>query len=484
MTLKRGFAVLAATLLVLVAGPAAALAQTPTTTPATTEPPAETPPPTQATIVTNPASVEVDFGHDWGLETRTVLVTLSQAFEGDVAAGLVVLPTRSDKKKTIPNWMVSVENAETGYPNERLLTISVNLNAKPPQGTEPVELRAGIYEGIVRLRAGDATATLPLKLTVQSRGPVRAWMILFGGLIVGWLFKWWSDTGKRMAVVVRRQQAIERRLRGLVMDLPPAFRVKRDTLREKVDAFDADGAEQLLTELEGELEETAALARIVDELRDQIQKQRGYLDEDWNRTRGEIPGLELDLIEEALRISDATKRKEAIASAESIIDDVDRVLRKQGETPSPALYQESRVAKKLAAALGSKVTLRARATPLPKPGDLVSGTRGTQAKDAWWQKAGKAVGAFLTWPFKGGRQRLLTQVLPALIGLGTFAILAFAGLDSQYYKDLSFGDGDFVDWFALFLWGFAAVATGKTITDFFGQVSTGMSGRSGVTTGG
>lgn len=436
------------------------------------------PPPegNELTISASPASLEIDFGHEWNAERRTVLVTLSGPFTDEVAADVVVQPTREDNKEALPAEVISITVTETGYDSERLIAVTVNPRNIASAGLGQSKPQPGVFEGIIRLRAGTATSTLPLKITLQGEPPWGAWVLIFAGLIMGWVFKWWGDTGKKMAVIVRRQQGVESRLRGLIGDLPKTFRDTREELQESVEAFDAGAAEVALQKLEQGLDDMLEVAGTVDRLRKQIRDHVALTQEERNSGKESVPELETDLLDGALRVRATSELKREVAAAQAVIDDVDRVLRSSGEAPNLGIYQ-TETAKKLVSALGKKVSRtaarRGRAQVESEEKEKAERRAPTRSR---LKKVLLILAKPFVWTFGGGRQRLLTRVLPAAIGLATFVIFAFIGLQSQYYENVSFGEGAFVDWLGLFLWGFAAVATGKTVTDFFGQVSSGAGG--------
>jgi len=445
---------------------------------------------TPADLIATPAAITVTILAHQKSQPVSVAIIASHAIPAADQLGASVLGdfVRDDSAARIPAsaMQVSVTRDKTDPTNESfVLTLTPDLS-----GVDP-----GKYSGSIRVAGtGVNPLVVPVTMSIQGGSWFGALALLLFGLLVGWVLKWYTDAGSKLAAETHRYNSVLRKIGDIPTANLPKFIL--DELGDVIQGFNAADQARVdasLTLLEGQVGGLAAVTDSVGHLRDSIQahdseiQQRGL-------PFGRIPENERrrlnDTLNEAADLTTAkTELSDLLACATSItvclqnaadaghaavltLYDQDRfteALTQFNNLPAPAPSAGPPAAAVAAAAGGAANPVRLQSlltkgryleAVLTTPaGARPPAAPGAAAAPQAMQQTGAAAAwrAFLGW-------------LPLIIGIVTAIIIALIGLKTQWASNLTFGSGGVTDDVALFLWGVAAFVTGKTLSDFLSTV--------------
>jgi hypothetical protein len=408
--------------------------------------------------------IELPLGTDRHAAKRAYAVQAASA----LSTGAVLTVTtvadlvREDSKSSISRSSVTGSISAVGS-SGTLFSLSVTVD---PAGT-----KAGVYSGSLLVSGEGVTATsIPIEVTLKDGPSVKAYALLAVGLILGYVLKWYSDTGKKLGAAAKRVRLLRRRLSGIDDSLVPlSYQQLLDSARDSFFHWDSQAAEDTLKSAEGSLDDAVAAARVASRIRDQLAGQGKALAKSPPELRvrfEHIVELERDALDEALG---APTVGDARSGLDTLFEQVRSINRLALEYPKDLslepvvqLFEQGAFAQALAkyreVRPGADSETLLRAAPAAK-----FFTRGGRQAIAVGKRFAELV-ARIALPFATA-ETFFTQVLPFIVGLITVGLIALYGLQTQYLNSDSFGAAA-TDWLGLFLWGAAASVTGKTLADF------------------
>jgi hypothetical protein len=445
-----------------------------------------------ADLTANPSAITVNIPARHQISTVSTEVIASQAIPDNVTLGGYLLGDliRDDSAARISPSALAInlikDHSDTSG-ESFTLTITPDLS-----GIEP-----GRYTGTIRV-TGPGVNPLLVPVTISIQGGTWYWVLfwLLLGLVVGWLLKWYPTTGSKLAADTRRYSSIRREIAGMsAADIP---RCVIDELGNVIQGFDnADEAtvNQALTSLEGQVGDLRFVTDVVAQLRDAISAHESEIQKQ-GLSEDQIPVNERRRLNDALNeAADLTTARASLKSlldfsnaitsclqnasdlaSRTALDDFNRNLfdaglaaagkvtgaAGAGSPPGSAAATDGgaidagRLQTLLLTGREMKKALDSPPGTLPPPSPPMPATRSRAEK--WRQRIGSL------W-------RHVLGMLPVLIGLITVFLIALVGLQSQYATNQTFGSGGAIDYTVVFLWGVAALVTGKTVTDFLSNAA-------------
>lgn len=440
---------------------------------------------TPADLTATPAAITIAVPAQQQSQPVSVEIIASQAIPTTDKLGASMLGdlVRDDSAARIPRSAVrvSVMPDTTDPTNESfVLTVTPNLGGVSP----------GRYSGNIRVTGASVNPLIvPVTMSIQGGSWLEVLALLLVGLMVGWLLKWYTDAGSKLAAETHRYNSVLRKIGDTPTANMPKFML--DELSDVTQGFnDADQAkvDAALTLLEGQAGGLAAVTDVVGHLRDSIQAHDGEIQKQ---------GLAFDQIptNERRRLNDALNEAPDLTTAKTGVSDllthasaITTCLQDAadaGHVGVLTLYNQDRFDDALAAFKN----LPAAAAPAGPPAAPAPGGAANPARLRSLLDTGKVLEAALAAPVGppppgpgvttlaanprmtiGAAWRIFLGWLPLIIGILTVIIIALTGLKTQWASNLTFGSGGVIDYIALFLWGVAAFVTGKTLSDFLSTV--------------
>jgi hypothetical protein len=422
----------------------------------------------------------------------SVEIISSQAIPATDKLGASMLGdlVRDDSAARIPRSAVQIsitpDNSDATS-ESFVLTLMPNLS-----GVDP-----GKYSGNIRVTGPNANPLIvPVTMSIQGGSWFGVLALLLVGLLVGWLLKWYTDAGSKLAVETRRYSGILRKIGDTPAANMPKFML--DELGDVTQGFNhADQAkvDAALTLLEGQAGGLAAVTDVVGHLRDsiqahdsEIQQQRLAFDQIPTNERRRLN----DALNEAPDLATAKTGVSGLLTCAIAITTCLQHATDTGDADVLTLFDQDRFDDALgafnslqAAAPASPPAAAAAAAAAPAVGGAANPARlqsllrtGIHLEDALAAPGGAALppvrgvaARAAKWPMTNGAAwRVFLGWLPFIIGILTVIIIALIGLKTQWASNLTFGSGGAIDYIALFLWGVAAFVTGKTLSDFLSTV--------------
>src|SRR5262249_3856238 len=355
----------------------------------------------------------------------------------------------------------------------------------------------GKYSGSIRVAGPDVNPlVVPVTMSIQGGSWFGALALLLFGLLVGWVLKWYTDTGSKLAAETHRYNSVIRKIGDISTANLPKFVL--DEFGDVIQGFNAADQARVdasLSLLEGQVRGLTAVTDSVGHLRDSIQahdseiQQRGLpfgripenerrrlndaLNEaaDLAAAKTELSGLLACAISITACLQDAADAGHAAVLALYDQDRFTDALTQFNNLPSPAPLARPPAAA-VAAAPGGAAN-PARLQSLLTQGRYLKAVLTTSAGAPRPAAPGAAAAPQATWQTRAAAAwRTFLGWLPLIIGIVTAIIIALIGLTTQWASNLTFGSGGITDDVALFLWGVAAFVTGKTRSDFLSTVVT------------
>jgi hypothetical protein len=418
----------------------------------------------------------------------SVEIISSQAIPATDKLGASMLGdlVRDDSAARIPRSavQVSVTPDNTDATSESfVLTLTPNLS-----GVDP-----GKYSGNIRVTGPNVNPLIiPVAMSIQGGSWFEVLALLLVGLLVGWLLKWYTDAGSKLAVETRRFNGILRKIGDTPTANMPKFML--DELGDVTQGFNhADQAkvDAALTLLEGQAGGLAAVTDVVGHLRDSIQAHDSEIQQQ-RLAFDQIPTNERRRLNDALNEApDLAAAKTGVSGLLTCAIAITTCLQDAtdaGHVGVLTLYDQDRFDD----ALRAFNSLQA-AAPAGPPAAAAAPAAGGAANPARLQsllRTGRNLEGALAAPVgaapspaqgvaarlakrpmaNGATWRVFLGWLPFIIGILTVIIIALIGLKTQWASNLTFGSGGAIDYIALFLWGVAAFVTGKTLSDFLSTV--------------
>jgi len=439
---------------------------------------------TPADLVAVPSAITIEVLAHHNSQPVSVEIIASEAVPTADKLGASPLGdlVRDDSAARIPRSAVQVTVArDTSDPTNEsfVLTLTPNLSGAAP----------GKYSGNVRVTGPNVNPLIvPVTMSIQGGSWLEVLALLLVGLLVGWLLKWYTDAGSKLAAESHRYNGVLRKIGETPTANIPKFIL--DELGDVTQGFnDANQAavDAALTLLEGQVGGLAAVTDAVTHLRDSIQAHNAEIQQQ---------GLAFDQIptNERRRLNDALNEAPDLATAKNYVSDllgyaaaITSCLLDAADTGRSDVltrFNQDRFDDALTAF---------KNLPAP-PSPVVAPAQGRAANPARLQsllRNGEALTSALAAPAGAPpppgqgtaalpRFRRMTLAtawraflglwLPLIIGIVTAVIIAVIGLKTQWASNLTFGSGGVIDYIALFLWGVAAFVTGKTLSDFLSSV--------------
>lgn len=453
---------------------------------------------TPADLTATPSAITVTVLAQHRSQPVSVMIIASHPIPttGKLAAAMLGDLVRDDSAARVPSSdvPVSVKRDTTDSTNESfVLTLRPSLSGADP----------GKYSGNVRVTGPNVNAlVVPVTMSIQGGSWLEALGLLLLGLLVGWLLKWYTDVGSKLAAETHRYNSVLRKIGDTpTANMPKFLRDELDDVTQGFNDADQAKADAALTLLEGQVAGLAAVTDAAGHLRESIVVHADEVQRQGLRFR-QIP------VNERRRLNDALNEATDLPTAKSAVSDLLRhaiaittclqVAADQGHADVLSQYDRDLFAGALnafqnlpappaappagppaagvAPALGSGAADPARLQSLllngmhlqevlAAPAGAVppappTGPPGVAApRPGWRTRPGAARRVFLGW-------------LPLIMGVVTVVVIALIGLKTQWSSNVTFGSGGVIDDVALFLWGVAAFVTGKTLSDFLGTMVT------------
>jgi hypothetical protein len=443
-------------------------------------------------LTATPAAITVTVLAQHKSQPVSVAITSSKAVPASDKLGVAMLGdlVRDDSASRIPRSAVgvSITRNDTDSTNESfVLTLTPNLS-----GIDP-----GKYSGNVRV-TGSTVSPLIVPVAMSIQGGLWYWalLLLLLGLGVGWVLKWYTDTGSKLAAETRRYNSVLRRIGDTPTENIPTFVL--DELKDVSEGFsNADQAKvnAALTLLEGQIAGLAAVTNTVGHLRE-------FIDAHTNEVRQKASLAHIPT-NERRRVNDALNEAQDLATAKSSTSEllthamaITACLQAAGDPEHDNvldLYEKNRFADGLdeyqklpasgaptapqaiaGAPIGGGAADPARLQSLWQNGEHLQKVLAAPVRPVRRQRRAPVVASPGSKRFKrraGAAWRTFVgKLVPLIVGLVTVILLAIIGLNTQWSSNLTFGSGGISDYLTLLLWGVGAFVTGKTLSDFLSTV--------------
>jgi len=440
---------------------------------------------TAADLTASPAAITVTVLAQHKSQPVSIAITSSQSIPvaDQLAAGMLGDLVRDDSAARIPRSAIKVSATRdtSDSTNESfVLTVTPDLS-----GIDP-----GKYSGNIRLTGPNVNPlVVPVTMSIQGGSWLGALGLLLLGLAVGWLLKWYTDTGSRLAAETRRYNSVLRRIGDTPAANIPKFMLDElDNVAQGFNSADQTKVDAALTLLEAQITGLAAVTDVVAHLRESNEAHINEIQQ-----KG-LPYTRIP-VNARRRLNDALNEAQDLAAAKNGVSDLLthamaitaclQVSADQGHANVLSLYDQNHFTDALNA-YQNLPTSDTPATPGVPPGRAANPARlqslllaGGHLQDVLAAPVGapppappRAATPRARWQERGGKawRAFLGGPLPLIIGISTIIVLALIGLKTQWSSNLTFGSGGVIDYVALFLWGVAAFVTGKTLSDFLSTV--------------
>jgi hypothetical protein len=439
---------------------------------------------TPADLTATPAAITITVLAGGLSQPASVAITASQAVPASdtPAAAMLGDLVRDDSAArigpTILKAVVTRDSADT-TDQSFVLTLTPDLANVDP----------GKYSGNVRVSGPSINPlVIPVTLSIQGGSVAEALALLLFGLSVGWLLKWYADSGSKLSAQSRRYDAFLRRLGTTPLSNLPKFVLNEmDDVNQGLRDLDQARVETALALLEGQIAGLASVTNTVAHLRESLQahqteiepalpyhqicdNERRRLNDALNEAT-DLPSTKdsvSSLLTHAKAISDCLQNPADPLRAQVLSlyndDRFDDALNAYETAPPPAVappavpgagaaVDPGHLQLLLATGNQLEAVLAAPGWPAPPPGPAAAAAAvpGESNLGMLWR---------LT----------LNPGLPFLVAVVTVLVIALIGLTTQWSSNVTFGAGGVIDQVALFLWGVAAFVTGKTASDFVSTV--------------
>jgi hypothetical protein len=446
---------------------------------------------TPADLTATPAGITVTVlaGNESPSISAAIIASQTIPMTASLGASMLGDLVRDDSAARIPSSAVqiNVTRETTDTADETfVLTLTPKLSGVAP----------GRYTGSIRVTGPNVNPlVIPVTFTIQGGSWLEALALLLLGLLLGWLLKWYADTGSKLSAETRRYNSVLRKIGNTPTANLPQFVLNE--LGDVTQGFsDADQVkvDAALTLLEGQVESLAAVTDVVAHLKESIQAHDVEIQQ--RPAFAQIPTNERRRLNDALNeATDLMTAKNSVSELLSHAIAITTCLQDAadaGHANVLDLYNQDRFDEALNAFNGLPAAAApARPAPaaavVPAPGNgavdparlqkLLGDGRYLQAALAAPVGAPPPAAPDVAAPSVDWQQRIsqtwrtfLNRWLPLIIGIVTVIFLGLVGLKTQWSSNVTFGSGGAIDDVALVFWGVAAFISGKTLSDFLSSV--------------
>jgi hypothetical protein len=333
---------------------------------------------------------------------------------------------------------------------------SISISATG-DASEPEAVRAGTYCGIVNVqRAGDNTPVrLFILASVGDRGQgalrVRVFSALLFGALAGAVVKWLGDRYAPVVVLRRRQRRLLRRMGKWLRFLPERAQYDFAVVDDGIRAYDAEGIDEPLVELEQQGDALTQFAQAMAEFDRLLEHQDDYCDQPLQPSVASV-------------ISAQTAKAARLRAEKFPWADPDRTA------ADATTLRNQAMGLLLALRTGDTDGYATAAhdvvgdTPTRENGPRTR-TGGVAFEDIAALEREISTGALP----RNLSQKLLDNALLITMIIGAL-VVALVGYQTEFVDDSSFdaGDGDYL---RLFAWAFALQVAGVTLLEVAGKLA-------------